>query len=121
MNVRNEVEIPDDLLCPLSRKILIDAVILPDKKVVDHAFIIEWINKMPTNPFTNTPLAISDLKPHVTTIHRAKEFLKKHKSSDNYVTKEKELVDISYLDKTLFIDATTKSDGKDWLKYITWI
>lgn len=53
----------EELMCPISHKLLLDPVITPYKHCYDREAIETWLKKEPTCPITRQPLHIEDLRP----------------------------------------------------------
>ncbi len=54
----------DQISCPISFELMIDAVVDLDGNSYSQRAIEEWLQKHGTSPFTNKPLNIKDLKPN---------------------------------------------------------
>ena len=53
----------EELMCPISHKLLLDPVITPYKHCFDRESIEAWLRRNGTCPITRQPLSVKDLKP----------------------------------------------------------
>lgn len=72
----SQLDIPNELICPLTGQLFDNPVLLPCGTVVEKDAIIPWINKEKTNPFTRQPLTIDELKPAIEILGKKELFLK---------------------------------------------
>ena len=72
----SSVRIPAELLDPLTQQLMMDPVKLPcSGSTVDRSTIMRHLRTTPTDPYTNTPLALSDVTPATDLLPKYKAWL----------------------------------------------
>lgn len=76
-----QLEIPDELCCPLSMQIFLDPVVMPCGTTVERQFIEKWISEKGKSPFNRTPLTEKDLKIDEMMQKKVNAFFEKHQDN----------------------------------------
>ncbi|XP_035280092.1 uncharacterized protein LOC118230826 isoform X2 [Anguilla anguilla] len=73
-----QAQIPSHLICKLSKKMFVDPVKTPYGDIYERQAIEDALQKQKTDPFSNRPLDVKDLKPH----REMKIMAQKHRESE---------------------------------------
>jgi ABC-type oligopeptide transport system ATPase subunit len=61
----SENSIPPEFLCPISKEIMNDPIIMPDGQTYERAAITEALLQNPISPITRQPMNISEAKMNI--------------------------------------------------------
>lgn len=61
VEVKVEVETPEDFFCPITQELMTDPVMSPDGQNYEKAAIENWLSNHNTDPMTRSPLALDQL------------------------------------------------------------
>lgn len=76
-----------DLFCPLSHEFMQDPVLTPYGHSYDRKSITDWLRTHQTDPITNQPLALDDLRPCNTLKAAVLEAIRIQKEAENQICK----------------------------------
>lgn len=106
----NEIQIPSEYLCPISRELMRDPVIVSDGHTYDRSQIVRWFYSNNTSPLTGLVLPNKDLIPNYSLKSLIENFLTQNRNtnqmdSSNMIIVENEEVNAisQYIEKVKMI------------------
>ena len=107
-STQNDVEIPDDIICPITSHIMTDPVMLTESgNTYEREAILKWLKVKKTDPLTNEAISDETIAPNRTVKRMIQSFLDKQRASNPNISHQ------TYLPESLIETLITALEKND--------